>query len=122
MSSYRCFFLNLHATIAAVEFIEAQSDAEAVALAEAAFRENEAGLSGYELWDGARIVQRELDSSLEQIRRWRMKAEELRTGAEGFADNSSRQYLLNAAETYEALAKAAAARLERRTERKPEAG
>jgi hypothetical protein len=122
MPSYRCFFLNLHATIAAVEFIEAQSDAEAVALADAAFHANEAALSGYELWDGARIVQRELDSTLEQIRRWRMKAEELRTGAEGFADTSSRQYLLNAAETYEALAKAAEARLERRKERKPEAG
>jgi hypothetical protein len=122
MRPYRCFFLNLHATIAAVEFIEAESDAEAVERAEAIFRENSAGLSGYELWDAARIVQRELDSSLEQIRRWRMKAEEIRTSGEGFADNSSRQYLLNAAETYEALANAAEARLERRKERKPEAG
>ncbi len=113
MPSYRCFFLDLHAKIAAVEFLEAQSDAEAVERAEAAFRENGATLSGYELWDGARIVRRELDSSLERIRRWRMKAEELRTGGEGFTDNSSRQYLLNAAETYEALANTAEARLQR---------
>jgi hypothetical protein len=122
MPSYRCFFLNSHATIAAVEFIEAASDAEAVARAEAALREHETGLSGYELWEGARIVRRELDSSLEQIRRWRMKAEEIRASGEGFADHLSRQYLLNAAETYEALASAAEARLQRRKERKPEAG
>jgi hypothetical protein len=122
MASYRCFFLNLHATIAAVEFVEAASDAEAVARVEAAFRENETGLSGYELWDGARIVRRELDSSLEQIRRWRMKAEEIRTSGDGFADGASRQYLLNAAETYEALANAAEARLQRRKDRTTEAG
>jgi len=122
MPSYRCFFLDLHAKIAAVEFIAAESDGKAVERADAAFRENGAGLSGYELWDGTRIVQRELDSSLEQIRRWRMKAEELRTSGESFTDSSSRQYLLNAAETYEALANAAEARLQRRNERKPEAG
>jgi hypothetical protein len=46
---------------------------------------------------------------------WR--ADELRAAADGFADNSSRSYFLNAAKTYEILADNAEARL--RGQKKP---
>jgi hypothetical protein len=51
-----------------------------------------------------------------------MKAEEIRTAAEGYGDSSARQALLNSAATYEVLANAAEARLQPRKDRKPEAG
>jgi hypothetical protein len=71
---------------------------------------------------GTRPVERKLDDGPEQIRRWRMKAEEIRTGAEGFGDGSARRHLLSSAETYDALANNAEARLQRRKDRKPGAG
>jgi len=122
MRSYRCYFLNLRTTIAAVGSIEAETDAEAVKQAEALFRAKGAGFTGMEVWVGGRRVPHELDDSSAQIGRWRMKAEELRTAGEGFTDNSSRHHLLNAAETYESLANAAEARLRRRNDRTREAG
>ena len=67
-------------------------------------------------------AERTLNDSPEQVRRWRMKAEEIRTAAEDYGDGSARQVLLNSAATYEALANAAEARLQRRKDRKPEAG
>jgi len=122
MPAYRCYFLDLHARIAGVEIIEADTDGEAVARGDAVFREKGAGFSGVEVWDRGRRVERDADSGAEQIRRWRLKAEELRTAADGFADNSARRHLRNSAETYEALANNAEARSQRRGERKPEAG
>jgi hypothetical protein len=71
--------------------------------------------------DGRR-VERKLKDGPEQIRRWRMKAEEIRTAAEGFGDGSARRHLLNSANTYDALATAAEARLQRQKVKKPEAG
>lgn len=47
----------------------------------------------------------------EQIRRWRMQAEELRTAADQFVDPMARQSLRNAAATYQQLAENAEARL-----------
>ena len=127
MQSYRCLFLNSQFAIAGVEIIEAETDAEAVERAERVFAEKAARFNGYELWYGAwRVhqhatpVQLSLDDSPERIRWWRMKAEELRTGAEGFTNHSSRDYFQHAAETYEALANNAEARLQRRKDRKPE--
>ena len=119
---YRCYFLNLQSAIAGVEIIEADTDAEAVERAEAVFREKGVGFSGIEVWDRGRRIQRELDDSPPQIRRWRMKAEEIRTAAESFADNSARQALLHSAATYEVLADAAEARFQRRKDEKPETG
>jgi hypothetical protein len=71
---------------------------------------------------GGRRAEGKTNDSPLQVRRWRMKAEEIRTAAEGYGDGSARQALLNSAATYEALADATEARLERRKERKPEAG
>jgi hypothetical protein len=73
-------------------------------------------------WDRRRRVERESSNRAEQIRRWRLKAEELPTAADGFADGAARQHLRNSAETYEALAINAAARLDRRKLPKREAG
>jgi DNA-binding NtrC family response regulator len=56
----------------------------------------------------------DVHDSLVQIQRWRMKAEEIRTAADGFADGSAREALLNSAQTYEALANAGEAGLRRR--------
>ena len=42
--------------------------------------------------------------------------------AEGFDDGSARRHLLNSADTYDALANAAEARLQRQKVKKPEAG
>jgi hypothetical protein len=122
---YRCYFLNMQARIERVELIEADTDSDAVARADTLFRERGAGFSDIEVWDRGRRVERQLDdgsvTAAEQIRRWRMKAEEIRSAADGFADGSAR-YMRNSAETYEALANAAEARLERRKDRKPEVG
>jgi hypothetical protein len=112
MRAYRCYFLNLHSRIEGVEFIEAETDAEALQQAEVVFREKGAGFSGVEVWDGGRHVHREIDHSLEQIRRWRMKAEELRMAADGFTNHPAGQQFRNSAETYEALANHSEARLQ----------
>ena len=122
MRSYRCYFLNLHCAITGFEIIEAETDAEAAERAEALYREKGAWLSGIEVWHQGRRVQCELDDSLQRIRRWRMKAEELRTAGQDFTDNRGRNYLLHAAESYEALADAAQARLQRQQDRKPATG
>jgi hypothetical protein len=122
MPTYRCYFLNLHSKIAGVEIIDADTDSEAVAQADTVFRDKGAGFSGVEVWDRGRRVERKLNDGPEQIRRWRMKAEELHTAADGFTDGAARQHLRNSAETYEALANAAEARVERHKDRKPEAG
>src|SRR6266446_6268954 len=118
---YRCYFLNLRSAIAGVEIIEADTDSDAVARADTLFREKGAGLSGVGVWDRGRRVERQLDDGsvapAEQIRRWRMKAEEIRTAADGFADGSARQHMRNSAETYEALANTAEARFQRRKDR-----
>jgi hypothetical protein len=118
----RCYFLNLHAAIERVELIEADTDADAWLQAAALFRDKGAGFSAIEVWDRGRRVERESSNDEEQIRRWRLKAEELRTAADGFADGAARQHLRNSAETYEALANNAEARLDRRKLPKPEAG
>lgn len=52
------------------------------------------------------------DDSPERIRRWRTKAEELRTAADGNASDAARQDLRHAARTYETLADSSAARNE----------
>jgi hypothetical protein len=123
---YRCYFLNMQARIERVELIEADTDSDAVARGDTLFREKGAGFSGVEVWDRGRRVERQLDDGsvapAEQIRRWRMKAEEIRSAADGFADGSARQHMRNSAETYEALANTAEARLQRRKDRESEAG
>ena len=123
---YRCYFVNLHAHFERAEIIDADGDAEALLRAAIVFREKGAGFSRFEVWDRGRRVERQFDNGAavapEQIRRWRMKAEEIRTAADGFADGSARQYMLNSAETYEALANSFEARLQRPKLVKPEAG
>jgi hypothetical protein len=119
---YRCYFLNLHSKIAKVELIEAETDSVAIAEADALFRERGAGFGGIEVWDRGRRIERPLDDGSQQIRRWRMKAEELRTAADGFADGLARQHLRNSADTYDTLANAAEVRLQRQKDRKPEVG
>ncbi len=105
---YRCYVLNLDSAIERVVLIEADTDSDAVERCDTVFREEGAGFGRVEVWDRGRRVERELNNAPEQIRdpeqirRWRMKAEELRTAADGFADNSARQHLRNSAETYEA--------------------
>jgi hypothetical protein len=122
MPSYRCYFLNLHSHIERVEMIDADTDADAAKRAEEIFREKGAGFAGFEVWDRGRRLDRQLNDGPEQIRRWRMKAEEIRTAADGFGDGSARQALRNSAETYEALANAAEARAASRKDRETEAG
>jgi hypothetical protein len=122
MPTYRCYFLNLHSKIAGVEIIDADTDSEAVAQADTVFRDKGAGFSGVEVWDRGRRVERKLNDGPEQIRRWRMKAEEIRTAADGFTNGSAGQYLRNSADTYEALANAAEARLQRGKDPKSEVG
>lgn len=119
---YRCYFLDLHAKIAGVEIIEADTDIDAVARGDALFREKGAGFSGIEVWDRLRRVERQWSDDSVQIQRWRMRAEEIRAAAEGFRDDLARRHLLNSADTYEVLANAAEARLKRRKDRKPETG
>lgn len=114
---YRCYFLNLRSEIAGVEIIEADNDAEAVARGAALFREHAAGYIGFEVWDRDRRVERGSDGPM-QIWRWRRKAEEIRTAADG----SARQALLNSAATYETLADSAEARLQRQKDAKPDVG
>ena len=121
MPSYRCYFLDLHAKIAGVEIIEADTDSEAIVQGDTVFRDKGAGFSGVEVWDRGRRIERKLNDP-EQIRRWRMKAEEIRTAADGFTNGSAGQYLRNSAETYEALANAAEARLQRGKDPKSEVG
>ena len=58
----------------------------------------------------------------EQIRRWRIKAEELRTTSEGHTLASVRQDLKTAAQTYDALADRAEARLQGRRNRLADTG
>ena len=71
---------------------------------------------------GGRRAEGKSNDSPVQVRRWRMKAEEIRTAADGFTNGSAGQYLRNSAETYEALANAAEARLQRGKDPKSEVG
>jgi hypothetical protein len=119
---FRCYFLNLHSHIERVEMIEASGDSDAMAQADAIFRDQGAGFSGFEVWDRGRRVERELHDGPEQIHRWRMKAEEIRSAADGFDDGSSRRHMRNSADTYDALANAAEARLQKRKDRESGAG
>jgi hypothetical protein len=119
---YRCYFLNLHAKIAGVEVIVAVGDADAWAQADALFREKRAGFSAVEVWDRGRRVERPADDGVDQIRRWRLKAEEIRTAADAFADASARDTMRNSAETYEALANSFEARLKREKDTESDAG
>jgi hypothetical protein len=121
MPSYRCYFLDLHAKVAGVEIIDADTDSEAIVQGDTVFRDKGAGFSGIEVWDRGRRVERKLKDP-EQIRRWRMKAEEIRTAADGFTNGSAGQYLRNSAETYETLANAAEARLQRGNDPKSDVG
>jgi hypothetical protein len=116
---YRCYFLNLHLRVERVEMIEAETDSDAVARGDAIFREKGAGFSRIEVWDRGRRLERQLDDGPEQIRRWRMKAEEIRTAADGF---SNRAAMRNSAATYDTLADNAEARLQRRKDQKSGAG
>jgi hypothetical protein len=86
MPSYRCYFLDLHSEIAGVEFIEADTDSDAVERGDVVFREKGTGFSAVEVWDRGRRIERELNNGPGQIRRSRMKAEEIRTSADGFTD------------------------------------
>ena len=119
---YRCYFLNLQSKIARAEIIEADTDTDAVAAGDALFRKSVAGFAGFEMWDRGRRVEGQLDDGPVQIRRWRMKAEEIRAAAEGFNDGSARQALLNSAATYETLANTLEARLQRRKDQESDAG
>jgi hypothetical protein len=116
---YRCYLLNLHSRIERAEMIEAETDADAVARGDAIFRERGAGFSRIEVWDRGRRLERQSDDGPEQIRRWRMKAEELRTTADGFANGAALQ---SSAATYDTLADNAEARLQRRKDEKSDAG
>ena len=123
---YRCYFLDLHSKIATVEIVQADTDSDALARADILFRERGAGYTGIEIWDRGRRIDRKADdgsvAQTEQTRRWRMKAEEIRTAAEGFSDGSGRQAWLNSADTYDALANSAEARLQNRKDRESDAG
>jgi CheY-like chemotaxis protein len=57
-----------------------------------------------------------------RIRRWRQKAEELRTASDSFDDGAARANMRSAATTYESLADSAEARREPTKKPKPEAG
>ena len=118
---YRCYFLNLHSEIASVEIIDADTDADAVAQGDTLFREQGAGYISVEVWDLGRRVERNAEDNTRQIQRWRLKAEEIRTALDGFADGTARNWMRNSADTYDALANAAEARLHGRKDRKPEA-
>ena len=63
MRSYRCFFLNLKSAFAGVQVIEAETDEEAVQRAEAVFREKGVPYSGFEVWDCAHRVHRQLKAT-----------------------------------------------------------
>jgi hypothetical protein len=140
MRLYRCYFLNQYSNIESVKIIEAQTDAEAVGRADALFAGKSAALGAVEVWEEARRVHyarrgasarpvareinapREIKETPEQIRHWRMKAEEIRTAVEDMRDRSARQAFLNAAATYETLADRAEARLQRKIEKQTETG
>jgi hypothetical protein len=62
MRSYRCFFLNLRAAVAAVEIIEAENDDDALRLAMSMFRE-QGQFTGFEVWDCARRVHRQMSAA-----------------------------------------------------------
>jgi hypothetical protein len=119
---YRCYFLDLRSKIAGVEIIEADTDSDAVERGDVVFRANGAGFSGVEVWDRGRRVERQLGDGAEQIRRWRLKAEEIRTAVESFTSDSARQAFLSSAQTYETLANSAEARLSGQKVKKSEAG
>jgi hypothetical protein len=119
---YRCYFINLQSHIEHVEMIDAPGDVDAMAQADAIFRDKGAGFSGFEVWDRGRRLERELHDGPEQIHRGRMKAEEIRSAADGFGDGSSRRHMRNSADTYDALANAAEARLQKRKDRESDAG
>lgn len=53
---YRCYFVNLHASIERAEIIDADCDADALARADTMFRAEGAGFSRVEVWDRARRV------------------------------------------------------------------
>ena len=128
MLAYRCFFLTAQSVIDGVAIIEAATDADAMARADALFAERASVLSGYELWRGGQRIRHAPPVRLSpddfpgRIRWWRMKAEELRTAADGFTSASARAYFEHAAETYETLADNGEARLRRGPQREPEAG
>lgn len=117
---YRCYFLNLRSEVAGVEIIEADSDSDALNRADTLFREKGSGFGSVAVWDRSRRVGGELNDGPEQIRRRRATEEEIRTAADGFAHDSTGQHMRNSAETDEALANAAAARLARRKSPKAE--
>ena len=50
MQSYRCYFLNFQSAIVGVEIVKAETDDEALQLAQSAFDEKGVQFSGFELW------------------------------------------------------------------------
>ena len=117
---YRCYYVNQRSETAGGEIIDADSDSDALNRADTLFGEKGSGFNGVEVWDRWHRIERKSNDSQEQIRRWRMKAEEIRTAADGFSDGSARQHMRNSAESYDALANAAEVRLERQKNRTPE--
>jgi hypothetical protein len=113
MQAYRCYFLNTLGSIERVEVIEAGSDAEAIKRARTKFLLRDASYGGFEIWEKARRVHLETAGPSERIRRWRMKADELRAAAETVAHGPARRGFLSSAETYDSLADAAEARVQR---------
>ena len=63
MRSYRCYFLDIRSAIAGVEFVEAETDDQALRRAQLLFREKGAQFSGYEVWDCGRRIHRELSTA-----------------------------------------------------------
>jgi hypothetical protein len=58
----------------------------------------------------------------QSIRRWRMKADELKAAAENMTDRLARIGLLNAARSYDEMANHAEARLQGNRDQKPDVG
>jgi hypothetical protein len=59
MHSYRFYFLNLTSAItSAAMILKAETDAAALLVAEAVFRDDGAQSSGFELWDRNRRIHR----------------------------------------------------------------
>jgi hypothetical protein len=56
---YRCFFLNLRSTIVSVEIVEAENDTDALRLSAMAFDEQGHQFTGFEVWEGSRLVHRQ---------------------------------------------------------------
>jgi len=63
MRSYRCFFLNLRSAVVAVEIVEAENDDDALRLAVSVFREKGDRFTGFEVWDCARRVHRQMSAA-----------------------------------------------------------